>query len=115
MGHRDWIYHDTEQPKIIDSDEMESYKEDGWRESPAPFIKIADFDIDPDDSVGIQQLGDTVQGVTDALNGALNIDEMDKDQLEEYALENFGIDLDKRKNEDKLRDEVRAMIDGNSE
>ena len=25
-----WIYHETEQPKIIDQKEYNSYKEDGW-------------------------------------------------------------------------------------
>ena len=115
MGHRTWIYHKTEEPKIIDSDDRESFFEQGWRDSPAPFIKLADFDVDPDDQVAVQQLGDSVQGVADALNGALNIGEMDKDELIEYASESYGKDLDGRKGVKKLRVDVQAMIDGNSE
>jgi len=112
MGHRAWIYHKTEQPKIIDSDDMEEYKEEGWRESPAPFLSVKDFDVDPDDMVAVQQLGDTVQGVVDALNGALNLDEMDIEGLEEYALEHFGQEIDAEKDIDELRVEIRTMIDG---
>ena len=76
MSSKRWIYHETEKPKIIDSDKYESFYDDGWRDSPACFIKVADFDVDPDDDVAVQNLGDTVQGVVDALNGALNLDEM---------------------------------------
>lgn len=108
-----WMYHKTEEPKIVDNGEdFDSMKADGWRESPAPFIDITDFNIDPDDSVAVQQLGDTVQGVADALNGAIQLDQMDKDQLEEYAQEHFGQDIDRRKSVKKLRGEVQAMIDG---
>lgn len=114
MGFRTWIYHETEEPQIIDSDEYEGYEADGWRDSPAPFIKIADFNVDADDQVGIQQLGDSVQGVADQLNGALNINEMDNDELEDYAIEHFGIDIDKRLKVKANRKAVQAMIDGNS-
>ena len=33
-----------------------------------------------------------------------------KDELEAFALEKFGVDLDKRKKLDELKDEVRALI-----
>lgn len=114
MGERTWIYHKTEAPKIIDSDDMESYHDEGWRESPAPFIDIKDFGIDADDSVGIQQLGDMVQGVADSLNGALNLDEMSADQLREYALDHYGKHLDERSRAKTLRRQIREMIDGDS-
>lgn len=108
-----WMYHKTEEPKIVENEEdFDTLKADGWRESPAPFINIKNFNIDPDDAVGIQQLGDTVQGVADALNGAIQLDQMDKDQLEDYAQEHFGVDLDRRKGVKKLRAEVQTLIDG---
>ena len=37
---------------------------------------------------------------------------MDKDQLETYALEKFGVDLDKRRSISILRIQVEGMIDG---
>jgi len=112
MGYRTWIYHKTEKPKIIDSDDYESFHEEGWRDSPAPFLSVKDFDVDPDDMAAVQQLGDVVQGIVDSLNGALNLDEMDVEGLEEYASEHFGQEIDVEKDIDELRVEIRAMIDG---
>lgn len=109
-----WMYHKTENPKIVHSeDEKQKHYDEGWRDSPAPFINIKDFNVDPDDSSAIQQLGDAVQGVADSLNGALQLENMDKEGLEEYAKEHYGKDIDRRKSTKKLRAEVQAMIDGN--
>lgn len=112
MGHRTWIYHKTEQPKIIDSDERDKYFEDGWDDSPAKFISLKDFDIDPDDAIAVQNLGETVQGIVDAMNGALNLDEMEASEIKEYAHMHFGKEVDVEKDIEELRVEVRAMIDG---
>ena len=46
---------------------------------------------------------------------ALTIEEMDKDQLEAYARENFGRELDKRKRLPALQAEVRALLDGSTQ
>ena len=115
MGYRTWIYHETEEPKIIDSDNYELFHKEGWRDSPAPFIKVADFDVDPDDTAAVQQLGDTVQGVANSLNDGLNIGKMDITQLVEYASEHYGVELDDLKGVRQLRKEVKALINGNSE
>lgn len=32
MGYRMFMYHETEKPKIIDSDEAASYEREGWRD-----------------------------------------------------------------------------------
>lgn len=34
MGHLCWVYHDTEEPRIVDSDECEALLADGWRDTP---------------------------------------------------------------------------------
>lgn len=47
-------------------------------------------------------------------SGAVDVSAMDKDELERFAKDKFGQDIDRRKGEDKLRAEVQAMIDGNS-
>jgi hypothetical protein len=41
-----------------------------------------------------------------------SIDKMNKDELEEYARNQFGAELDRRKGESKLRKEVKALADG---
>lgn len=38
------------------------------------------------------------------------LDEMTKDQLEEFARDMFGVDIDKRFSLAKLREQVRAMM-----
>ncbi len=38
------------------------------------------------------------------------ISDMDKDSLEAFTLKEFGIDIDKRKNIEKLRSEVEVLI-----
>jgi hypothetical protein len=112
MGFRTWIYHETEEPKIIDSDDFEKYQKEGWEDTPAKFIKLDDFGVDPDDHIAVQQLGDAVEGVSKSLNGALNIYKMDKDELEDYAREHYGTELDKRQKLKTLRKQVQVLIDG---
>lgn len=105
-----WIYHETEDPKIILSDEREAYKADGWSDTPATFIKTTDFGVDPEDSLAVQNLGESIEGVKNAANGAINIDIMDKKQLEKYAKLNFDVDIDRRKGVKTLRKEVKELI-----
>ena len=37
MGHPQWIYHRTEEPRIIDSDDLPKRIEEGWATTPAAF------------------------------------------------------------------------------
>jgi hypothetical protein len=111
MG-RTWIYHETEEPMIVEREEFESYEKKGWKDSPAYFIKLPDVGVDPDDAMKVQEFGEAVEGVVNSINGALNIENMDKDELEDYAREHFGTELDKRQRLKTLRKQVQALIDG---
>ncbi len=114
MGRR-WIYHETEDPIIIDNKEFEDYKEDGWKDSPASFIKLTDVGIDPDDAMAVQIFGESVEGVKNSLNGALNINKMTKKELEEYASEHFSTELDRRQKISTLRAQVNVLVSGDTE
>lgn len=103
---RTWIYHATEEPKIVDMDEAQSYYDDGWKDSPIYFVKTTDFDVDPEDKMKVQHLGETIEGVKDALNGALNFGEMSHKELDEYADVNFG-----RKLKGTLSDKIEILED----
>lgn len=109
---KQWIYHKTKKPKVINSDELESMRALGWSDTPADFALISDFGIDGDDPSQVQVLGEAIQGVKDAANGALNVDTMKKKELEDYALEHFGVELDRRRSIKKLREEVKVLIGG---
>lgn len=114
MGRR-WIYHKTEEPFIIEDEEFESYEKKGWKDSPAYFIKLPDVGVDPDEPMKVQEFGEAVEGVVNSLNGALNINEMDKHELEAYAREHYGTELDKRQKLRTLRKQVKSLIDGPTE
>ncbi len=105
-----WIYHATKSPKIINSEQFEEFEALGWADSPAKFAQIADFGVDADNAEQVQILGEAIEGVKDAANGALNIDVMSKKQLEDYARKNFNVDIDRRKGIKQLRKQVKEMV-----
>lgn len=105
-----WMYHATKDPQIISSEQREAQEALGWSDTPATFLKTTDFGVDPTDSMAVQGLGDTIEGVKNAANGAINIGIMDKNQLEKYAYQNFDIDLDRRKGIKTLRKEVTELL-----
>jgi hypothetical protein len=119
MSYRQWIYHETEQPKIIDSDDLASYVEDGWADSPAQFLKLESVGLDKDkiaagdeeEAAKAQQALDAVEGVVASLNGALNLEKMKKAELEAYALEHFGVDLDKRRTKKALIKQINELME----
>ena len=109
---RTWIYHATNEPFIINSDEFKGYEKKGWKDSPAEFCKTTDFGVDPKDAEKVQMLGESIEGVADFLNGELNLSVMDKDQLEAYARGHFNVELDRRKRIGTLRKQVKKLIEG---
>lgn len=107
-----WIYHETEQPKIINSDQLTIFLGDGWEESPIKFVKTTDFGVEPDNKEGVQALGESIQGIKSALNDQLNIEAMQPKELKEFALIHHGLEI--KGNREKLLKQVRALIDDNS-
>ena len=106
---KQWVYHATKAPKVINSADYELLEAQGWADSPAKFIKLADFNVNPDIPAEVQQLGETVDGVKDAVNAALNINTMSKLELETYAKKYFGVDLDRRKSMKVLKLQVKKL------
>ncbi len=118
-----WIYHETEETKKIDQKDYEQYKKDGWLDSPAPFMSYESIGLDStkiqegddEELVKASQAFASVEGVCDYLNGELNLDDMSKNELEEYAQKHFKIDLDKRRSKKRLVSEIRELINGDSQ
>lgn len=86
---RMWIYHRYGQPVVIKKENYHHHEDNGWYESPIPFVKITDFGINPNDSMSVQALADSINGVCDYLNGQLNLDCMSKQELIDYADRHF--------------------------
>ena len=105
-----WIYHETEEPRIIYEHQTKQYYDKGWADSPAKFVKLSKVDIDPDNEIMVQQFGESMEGVKNAVNAALNLDDMTKRELVNYAKEHFDTDLDKRDYKSVLIKAVRGLI-----
>lgn len=114
---KQWVYHSSEKPKIINSSEYEDQKALGWRDSPAEFLKLEDIGIDKekiasfdvDETAKAQQTLEAVDGVARSINHQINIDIMNKNQLESYIKEHYSIDLDKRKTLKQLRKQAKQI------
>ena len=114
-----WIYSETKDPRIINNSEFEKFEALGWADSPAQFLKLKSVGIDQkkiddgdeEEAAKAQQVFDTVEGVKESLNGALNLDKMNKQELEDYAKEHFGVDLDRRMKPDKMVKKIRALME----
>ena len=118
--YRRWVYHETEAPKIVEEAEAEALYKDGWADSPARFLKLESVGIDQaktdagdeQETRKAQSVLDSVQGITESLNGALNLDDMDRGELEEYVKEHHsGLKLDKRKSPENLVKQIREHIE----
>lgn len=107
---RTWIYHKTEEPKIVYQHQVQDYYDKGWADSPARFAKLKDVGIDETDPIQVQQFGESMAGVKDALNGALNLEDMTKRELVDYAKKHFNTKLDKRDYKNSLIKTVRGLM-----
>jgi len=107
---KQWIYHKEEKPMVIEASEFEKYKTGGWSDTPATFIKLADFGVDPNDNQQVQALGEAISGVNESINGALNIDLMTKDEVFDYALTHFKVEISKRNTLEVMRDKAKSLV-----
>jgi hypothetical protein len=108
-----WIYHKTKEPIVVDDRDIPKHVKEGWAESPAAFINIKDdFKVDPDDAIAVQQLGENIEGIKDFMNDTLNLPKMTVTELEEFAMTNFGINVNKSglRKKKRLVKEVEALI-----
>lgn len=83
---KSWVYHPEEKAKIVWDDEAKELHKQGWFDSPAKF----------------PQKGDKDQG---------DLSQFTKIQLERYAREVFGHELDRRKSKANLLKEIEALHD----
>lgn len=80
MG-KSWRYHPDHEAEIFDDSELEELEKQGWVDTPDKFPK---------------------EDITD-------LTQYTKNQLERYALEAFGVDLDKRKNKTNMILDIEAL------
>ena len=90
---RAYIYHATEEPKIVYLEDEQEWYDKGWADSPAAFFDMKSHGLDPENKMLVQKTGEDLAGIKDAVNGALNLAHMTKRELTEYAEKNFGTEL----------------------
>lgn len=56
---------------------------------------------------------DSPATIDDSGHHDVKLEDLDKDELERFAKEEFGVDLDKRKSQPKLVAQVRELMDAN--
>ncbi len=91
-----YIYHLTEQPKVIPVTDEAIWLELGWKSNPGEIPGALDhFKIDPEDSANIQTVGEAIKHFTDQMNGYLNLEEMNPKKMRSHALKYYGLNFKK--------------------
>ena len=107
-----WMYlpekngKDTKEAKVISSDKVEEYQEKGWFVSPRFY---------PGRVGASKEEVKLVNAVVDLADGELNFDEMNRKQLDDYAMKHFKVDFtqgpDKCKNVAEARKSVKELVE----
>ena len=114
---RTWVYHKTEQPKIVYEEDAQIWYDQGWEDSPAKFLdidKMAD-DLTPGEPEEAKvearlALKNTIDGIDAALEGELNLEIMTKGQLVQYGNQHLGLRLSFGQTKKKMIERIRAKI-----
>ena len=117
--YKTWVYHATKAPKVINDSDYEQMTAQGWADSPAIFLKLETIGIsqekitngDVEEAAKAQQALDAVEGVKDYMNGSLNFSKMNKQELEDYAKQHFGVDLDRRLKPNKMIEQIKNLME----
>jgi hypothetical protein len=111
-----WVYHATKSPKIVNDSEFERLQAEGWADSPAEFmdLTLVGLDLakiaagDKQEIAKAQQAKDAVEGVKNALNGQLNLKQMSKAEVKDYAADHLGLDMNNKKTKNTMVKEIKA-------
>jgi hypothetical protein len=107
---RVWIYHKTEEPRVVTVTEAREYYNKGWADTPAAFLE-KDSEKGTEKPALTPEVEATIDVVRAAINGALNLDNMTKAQLIDYGkgppwCMDFGPDMLKAEILEKIKAEV---------
>ena len=116
-----WVYHETEQPKIIKADEFDKHLTDGWDDNPARFVKFEDIGIsrekikedDIQEKIKAQQAVQCVSEIAKYMNSVINLDYMNKNELIEFADYQFDLKLKRQHSLKLMREKIRGLIGDN--
>lgn len=111
MGFRKWVYHKTEEAKIIDSDNLQEFLDDGWKVRP-----IATSKENAPKEEQKQTKTNTVETTQETKRDwFVEAAKLGKDALEVFAKEKFNIALDKRKNPKNMFKQLKKEVSKKNE
>ena len=90
---RAYVYHATEPPKMVYSEDVQEWYDKGWKSSPAYFFDMKEHGLDNENEALAQATGDSIEGVKNAVNDALNLRLMTKREIVSYAKKNLKLNL----------------------
>lgn len=106
---KQWVYKPDTQPVVIDSKFLDDFKAGGWHDSPLAFATMDSFGVDKDDHVGVQIMGESIEGVKNYANDVLNIERMNKKELLAFCKRNSVV-IDEFKTIWQLRKSVKYTL-----
>lgn len=112
---RSWIYHATEEPKIINDEDLPRYLQEGWAESPAAFFDMRDHGLNPEDKMLVQATGEALRNVAKEVNELLNLGDLSKDELIDFAERHYDVSLDKRLGKEKMIEKIKKLAEMSGE
>ncbi len=87
---RCYVFKPDQEHLIINISNLEEFIEKGWETSPHEFVDLKSAGIDPENELLVHEVGSSIQGVTDSINGALNLALMSKGELVQFANKHYG-------------------------
>lgn len=102
-----WMYHKDHKPRIFNTEaELKAAKAEGWVDSPA---KIGEEPGTPE-LPSIEEPKPQAEEIIKALDEVdTSLESMTKAQLERYALEMFGVDIDRRRTKADLIAQIKEL------
>jgi hypothetical protein len=101
---------------MVRLDEVDSYIEDGWLDTPDKWgkegVEPVDGWVKGDSGPVVEKVAVTADTEPETPIDDCSLEDMTKNELEMYAKEVFGVDLDRRKSKANLIKEIEALENG---
>lgn len=106
-----WLYKESlETGVMVRLDEVDAYIKEGWLDTPDKWGKKG---VQPVDGWEVDEVVKVVEEVDTTLaDDDCSLEDMSKDELELYAREVFGVELDKRKSKANLIKQIEELENG---
>ena len=107
-----WVYHKTEEPKIVSNEEAKKLYKLDWADTPAAFVDLSEV-VDMSNEIEVDMVGHVMDEMKQLANDAIAVKTMRGKGLaslaEKYEVDSEGLSVP------ELREAVAEAINGNGE